>query len=429
MRGLIGNRMRELLGACAAALVLLLALGASDASGAGEAALYLRAAFPVGLPPSNPALLLSSEAPPGETQILISTPVLVSDTQVVGDFRSTAPQLQTLDAPPTSAVLFLATPIHEMTNCARVLVDVYRERPTARDKLATGSLLATTIPTVRPGGLTQPTTVPLAATSVPWALATGDALVLDIRVGNDCDRERVPALIYDAASQASRLVFVADDANRPAFVDNCPLVPNPDQRDTDGDGIGDACDNCPTVANPDQRDSDQDGVGDACDNCALPNPDQLDANHDGIGDACQTPPPSTPCATCPCGQACTGPDSCGFVATPSIDALSCWLTTFQTILASAKAPDVLPRVTRPGAPLMRTLRRATRQVGTFHALVTKGLSPHRTNARLTRIAHVLNRISLLVEKATKSGGISPSLHDTLIGVVQQATFTASQLRT
>jgi rhodanese-related sulfurtransferase len=34
--------------------------------------------------------------------------------------------------------------------------------------------------------------------------------------------------------------------------------------DTDGDGINDDRDNCPNVSNPDQKDTDQDGIGDAC---------------------------------------------------------------------------------------------------------------------------------------------------------------------
>lgn len=103
--------------------------------------------------------------------------------------------------------------------------------------------------------------------------------------------------------------------------DNCPEVPNAEQVDTDGNGVGDACndaedadgdefadalDNCPNEPNPGQEDADGNGVGDACndaedrdgddfadalDNCPdRSNPSQEDRDADGLGDPCDTFP-------------------------------------------------------------------------------------------------------------------------------------------
>ncbi len=100
--------------------------------------------------------------------------------------------------------------------------------------------------------------------------------------------------------------------------DNCPLIPNLDQADTNNNGIGNVCedndgdaivnalDNCINTPNPGQNDTDGDGKGDACDsekntpddidgdgilnevdNCKyFYNPDQKDTDKDDWGDIC-----------------------------------------------------------------------------------------------------------------------------------------------
>ena len=61
--------------------------------------------------------------------------------------------------------------------------------------------------------------------------------------------------------------------------DNCEMVPNPWQVDTDRDGTGDLCD----------PDRDGDGVVNIFDNCPLiANQMQSDGNRDGVGDRCDT---------------------------------------------------------------------------------------------------------------------------------------------
>ena len=101
---------------------------------------------------------------------------------------------------------------------------------------------------------------------------TGDSCPITPNSGRDADND----LIDDACDPSQDM---DGDGVLDGF-DNCPMTPNPDQKDANGNGVGDEC----------ERDTDGDGVFDHKDNCIdVPNPGQEDADNDGQGDACEPP--------------------------------------------------------------------------------------------------------------------------------------------
>ena len=104
--------------------------------------------------------------------------------------------------------------------------------------------------------------------------------------------------------------------------DNCPLVGNADQVNTDGDSLGDACD----------PDDDNDGVADVGDNCPLVvNADQVDTDADGLGDACD--PDDDNDGVLDIADVCSLEDATGFDADNNgcIDRITDLPTVFNTL--------------------------------------------------------------------------------------------------
>lgn len=172
------------------------------------------------------------------------------------------------------------------------LVTVKAKDPETKQKSNVLEAVIPMTPTSQPAG--QKTTVPLIDASTVDRDGDGvsdavDAFILNDKESVDTDEDGAG----DNADPDNDNDGLLDTA------DNCPTVANPDQVNTDGDAEGNACDvdddNDGTPDSGDafplnpaeQGDADSDGIGNNADNCpAVSNPDQRDSDGNRIGDAC-----------------------------------------------------------------------------------------------------------------------------------------------
>ena len=144
-----------------------------------------------------------------------------------------------------------------------------------------------------PGNATSPQIV--TVTGVNDDLDDGDIafqIITSNALSNDLDYANLPVADVVGINLDDDIDSDSDQIIDP--LDNCPLIANPAQIDSDLDGLGNACDedddndtvldlddNCPSDANLAQKDTDGDQIGDACDH---------DSDNDGILDGVDLDP-------------------------------------------------------------------------------------------------------------------------------------------
>ena len=166
---------------------------------------------------------------------------------------------------------------------------------------------AQTITFNQPADLTLGNNVDLTATAssglaVSYTSSTTDVCTVS---GNTVTSQSAGTCTITASQAGGGNFLAAADVARSFAIDAATslAITNPDPSpptDSDSDGITDSSDNCPLVSNADQLDTDVDGLGNVCDddldgdgitnsrdNCPLvSNPNQSDSLDNGVGDAC-----------------------------------------------------------------------------------------------------------------------------------------------
>jgi hypothetical protein len=125
--------------------------------------------------------------------------------------------------------------------------------------------------------------------------ADRQAMVLEATINGE------PVLLTSGRRQPAHgpditIVLTSARTESPHYVIVLAAVPDDAQLpDADADGVEDERDNCPTLANGDQRDADGDRVGDICDQCAESDETLVNAHGCSVAQLCpcDAPTPTT----------------------------------------------------------------------------------------------------------------------------------------